>query len=57
MPESRKPGYYTVAPDGTSPDYVHVTSEGTEEIAQCEDGLMAYQIGDGIVSCQPPTMS
>lgn len=57
MQESRKPGYYTVAPDGVSPDFVHIMSDGTEEMGRCGEGLVAYQTGDGQVACQPPATS
>ncbi|QIS09716.1 hypothetical protein [Nocardia arthritidis] len=54
MTLNRKPGDYTLKSDGVSPDYLRVLPDGRQEQAQCEAGLVAYQVGPGVVICGRP---
>lgn len=57
MANSLRPGYYVLAPNGTSRDYLLVNIDGTEKLLRCRAGYAVHQIDPGGILCLPTRSS
>lgn len=53
MANKLRPGYYSLAPNGTSRDYMLVRVDGTEALLRCLAGYAVHQVDTGEILCLP----